>query len=319
MSRSGILLGTLGVAAFGLTLPFTRIAVQASSATETVLVRLLIAGCLALPVCLLTRSRLPRGRDLLDLFGVVAGVVIGFPLFTSLAMRTDAAAHGGVILGILPLATAVAGTLLNGERPSPGFWLGALAGTALVLVFAVLSSTPGAAAGLSAGDGWLLAAIVSAAVGYTLGGRLSRRRPAWQVISLALALATPLILVACALAGIGPGRVIGLLSAREVPLSATLSLLYLGLISQYGGFLLWYRAIAIDGVARTSQLQLLQPFFTLAGAWYLVGERIDASTVGFTLAIIGCVLVSRRLSVRVPGAAPPTGTASTLLPETPPR
>jgi len=298
MFRSGALLGTLGVAAFGMTLPLTRIAVLATSAWETFLVRLLLASAVAALVCLATRSRLPRGRDLIDLSLVVAGVVFGFPLFTSLAMNSDAAAHGGVVLGVLPLATAVVGALLDGERPSWRFWASALSGAVLVLLFAALSAPGRAGSGLSSGDGWLLAAILSAAVGYTLGGRLSRRMPAWRVISLALALCLPAALLLSAWSGLGASRVLDLLAARQVDASVAVSLLYLGLISQYGGFLLWYRAIALDGVARTSQLQLLQPFFTLAGAWWLVGERFGATTVGFALAIVASVLLSRRAAPR---------------------
>jgi len=298
MIRSGALLGTLGVAAFGMTLPLTRIAVLATSAWETFLVRLLLASAVAALVCLATRSRLPRGRDLIDLSLVVAGVVFGFPLFTSLAMNGDAAAHGGVVLGVLPLATAVVGASLDGERPSWRFWASALTGAVLVLLFAVLGAPERAGSGLSSGDGWLLAAILSAAVGYTLGGRLSRRMPAWRVISLALALCLPAALLLSAWSGLGPSRVLDLLGARQVDASVAGSLLYLGLISQYGGFLLWYRAIALDGVARTSQLQLLQPFFTLAGAWWLVGERFGATTVGFALAIVACVLLSRRAALK---------------------
>ena len=298
MSRHGALLGTLGVAAFGLTLPFTRIAVVATSPLEVFAVRLLLASALAALVCAVTRTPLPRGGTLRDVLIVAAGIVIGFPLFTSLAMASEAAGRGGVVLGVLPLATSVAGAVLNRERPSRCFWLAALAGALLVVLFALVTG-PAARAGPSAADGWLLAAIGSAAVGYALGGRLAGRMPAWRVISLALALSLPAALALPWLVGSGPSRALRLLAGTEAGPAVALSLLYLGLVSQYGGFLLWYRAIAIDGVARTAQLQLAQPFLTLAGAALLLGERITPVAVAFASAIALTVFLSRRAAVRV--------------------
>ena len=157
---------------------------------------------------------------------------------------------------------------------------------------------------ISGGDGYLLLAILSASIGYAVGDELSRLMPAWQVISWALAPALPVGLIA--------------LFFLDEPLVSNLkvlfenahsngsgnvyawvgSLLYLGLISQFGGFLLWYRALAIDGVARASQLQLFQPFVTLASAWLMLGEQIDLVTVVFALLIVFTVVLSRHTSAR---------------------
>ena len=60
-----------------------------------------------------------------------------------------------------------------------------------------------------------------------------------------------------------------------VPWPSWAGLIYLALVSQYFGFWLWNNALAIGGVARIGQVQLLQPFATLAIAAVLLGETID--------------------------------------------
>ena len=292
MSRIGFLLGTLGVVAFGLTLPLTRIAVSATSPVDVFILRLLLASTTAILVLLLFRVSIPPRQQWRDFLLVCLGVVFGFPLFTSLAMNSEAAAHGGVVLGILPLATAVAGTLLNHERPTALFWISALAGSVLVVVYSLL----GGAGSISVGDGWLLLAIVSAAVGYAVGARLAAVVPAWQVISWALAIALP---VGLSLMPLLTVSIDDMVTPAVLGYPVLLALLYLGLVSQYGGFLLWYRALAIDGVARTSQLQLLQPFITIVAAAIMLGERISVLTVVFALLILATVLLSRRSLVAI--------------------
>ena len=304
-STGGLLPGILAIAAFALTLPFTRIAVLATSPMSVFVLRLLMASLAAVLVLLILRVSVPDKRHWMPIMVISAGVVFGFPLFTSLAMDSEAAAHGGVVLGILPLATAVCGAWINRERPSALFWLVALAGSLLVLLFSWLSGN----GAISGGDIYLLLAIVSAAVGYAVGGQLARQIPAWQVISWALAPALPMALLSLVWLDASPqslwgvffpdvtaGQSAGWLSHANG--SLLFSLLYLGLVSQYGGFLLWYRALALDGIARASQLQLLQPFFTLAGAAILLGETIDVLTIVFAVLILASVALSRKLPQR---------------------
>jgi len=292
MLRIGFLPGALGIVAFGLTLPLTRIAVSATSPVDVFVLRLLLASATAVLVLLLFRVSIPPRQHWRDLLLVSLGVVFGFPLFTSLAMNSEAAAHGGVVLGILPLATAVAGTLLNHERPTTLFWMAAVAGSVLVVVYSLL----GGAGSVSAGDGWLLLAIVSAAVGYVVGARLAAVMPAWQVISWALAIALPAGLSLIPLLAVSIDDIV---TPAALGYPVLFALLYLGLISQYGGFLLWYRALAIDGVARTSQIQLFQPFITIVAAAVLLGERIGLLTIVFALLILATVLLSRRSLVNM--------------------
>src|SRR3954465_13962295 len=145
--RLGLLLGFLGVAAFSLSLPVTRRAVQEIDATFVAFGRMALAGLAAAILRARRRPPFPARRDLPALATVAGGVVLGFPLFSTLAMREVDASHGGgglaILpagagggLAILPLATAAAAALLAGERPSARFWVAAGAGGLLVLTFA---------------------------------------------------------------------------------------------------------------------------------------------------------------------------------------
>ena len=57
----------------------------------------------------------------------------------------------------------------------------------------------------------------------------------------------------------------------------------------------WYRRLQLGGMLRVSQIQLLQPFLSMALA--LLGETLDAATVGFALAVMDPVFLSRRMAV----------------------
>lgn len=106
-------------------------------------------------------------------------------------MRYVDASHGGVVLGILPLATAAAGVLFSGERPTARFWFFALAGAALVVGYSLTR----AGGVLHVADLALFGAIVSAGVGYAEGARLSKSLGGLQVISWALVFSAPVLIV----------------------------------------------------------------------------------------------------------------------------
>ena len=191
----GLVLGLLGVVLFGGTLPATRLAVTAIDPLFLSAVRASIAGCLGLVLLILSRRKWPDRNVLLELIAAGICTIIGFPVFMALAMAHVPASHGGVVLGIVPLATAAAAALLARERPSVGFWLASIAGAAIVLVFVIRQS---GGADVQLGDLFLLGTIISGAFGYTLSGRLSGKMPGWEVISWQVALYLPASMVASA-------------------------------------------------------------------------------------------------------------------------
>ena len=281
----GYLLGFAGVVIFGLTLPFTRIAVAELDPFAVSLWRAVVATGVAAAFLFATRQPWPERADLKRLAATGAGVVIGFPVFSSVAMQWAPAAHGGVVLGALPLATAIMGALLAGERPSPLFWLWSIAGSALVIVYALWDG----GAELHAADTLLVLAVISAAAGYAIGGDLSRRLGGWQVISWALILMLPLTLPAAL------WRLSGLNWQASWP--AWGAFLYLAVMSQFAGFFFWNAGLAKGGVAKVGQVQLLQTFVTLTAAALMLGETLSVRTLAFAVAVAGAVWFGRKARV----------------------
>ncbi|MBW0168690.1 MAG: DMT family transporter [Hydrogenophaga sp.] len=290
-ANKGLLLGLLGVVIFALTLPMTRLAVGTVEAPQMsgvfiALGRAVVAAALSAAFLWATRAPRPRREDLLPLAITAGGVVFGFPLFTSVAMRYVEAVHASVIVGVLPLATAAVAALLHRQRPSTGFWLCAVLGSALVVGFAVLRS---GSAGLTLhpADMLLLAAMLCAAVGYAYGARLSQRMRAEHVICWALLIALPITLPLAVVT-----RPTTALNA-----SAWWGFAYTAVFSMWLGFFAWYRGLALGGTVRVSQIQLVQPFLGMLMAVPLLGERLDAVTLGFAVAVIATVFMGKKMPV----------------------
>lgn len=292
----GLWLGLVGVVIFALTLPMTRLAVGTPEAPQMsgvfiALGRAVVAAALSAAFLVVTRAPWPRREDWLPLALTSAGVVFGFPLFTSVAMRYVEAVHASVIVGVLPLATALVGALLHRQRPSAGFWLCAAIGSALVVVFALTRSKTGLS--LHAADALLLAAMACAAIGYGYGARLSQHMRAEHVICWALVIALPLTLPLAAWSRPQAG----------VAASAWWAFGYVAVFSMWIGFFAWYRGLALGGTVRVSQVQLVQPFLSMLFAVPLLGERLDAVTLGFAVAVIAVVFLGKKMPVRAGAAA----------------
>jgi len=278
----GMLLGFIGVLMFSLTLPFTRIAVAELSPYFVTFGRSSLGGICALLLFAFTKPKLPTKNQLIRLTVIALGVVYGFPLFVSLAMKTLPSAHGGIVLGVLPLATAVVGALRFNERPSLAFWITAVTGSLLVITYASLNGS----GGLASEDWLLFVAIASASIGYSEGGKLSEEMSSIEVISWALVLTLPINIFLTY-------QYIDF-EISAVSSSAIISFVYVGLISMYIAFFFWYRGIALGGVARVGQVQLLQPFLTLVGAYFLLDEQITAMNIGFALCVLAVVVLGKR-------------------------
>lgn len=282
----GMWLGLIGVAIFSLTLPFTRIAVAELNPAFVAFGRAVVAGVCALVLLAWIKAPRPTRQQLRGLIITALGVVVGFPLFSSIAMRYVPAAHGAVVVGLLPLATALFGALRFGERPSKGFWLAALAGSGIVIAFALREG----GGSFHLADFALFAAVVTAAMGYAEGGRLAQTMGGQNVIAWALVVALPVMLPVSVWLGWQYG-----VNASS---PAWLAFAYVSLFSMFIGFFFWYKGLALGGIARVGQVQLLQPFMSLLGAAVIAHEALDASNMLFALAVIVVVAIGRRMAVR---------------------
>jgi drug/metabolite transporter (DMT)-like permease len=217
---------------------------------------------------------------------VALGVVVGFPLLSAFAMRYTDASHGAIVTGLLPLATAVVSAVRNGERPSGVFWLAAVIGSATVVAFVLLSSD----GQIHIGDFAMLGAVAVGSLGYVEGGRLSKEMGSWQTICWALVISVPVLIFPVTASAVSHGL--------HASAQAWLAFAYVSVFSMFLGFFAWYRGLALGGIARVGQVQLLQAFFTVAWSALLLGETIKPLTVVALLIVIAMIVVIRRAPIR---------------------
>ncbi|MCP3757657.1 DMT family transporter [Streptomyces sp. TBY4] len=278
----GTTLAAAGVVAFSLTFPGTAWGLESFGPWSLFGLRCLLAGLTAGAFLLALRVPVPARAHWAGLAVVAGGVVIGFPLLTTLALRTSTTSHAAVVVGLLPLTTAVVSSLRTGARPSRRFWAAAVAGAVVVLGFTVAQS----GGALSAGDAFLFASLLVCAAGYTEGGRLARLMPGWQVIAWALVLCLPIAVAGSALG----------LAYEPVELSGrgVAGLLWVAVGSSFLGLYVWYRGMAEIGAPRASQLQLAQPLLTLVWSVLLLGEHLSAAAPVAACAVLVCIVVTQR-------------------------
>lgn len=283
-SLSGWVNGLLGVLIFSGSLPATKMAILDFDPIFLTVARAAIAGLLGLSILFIYKEKRPARQQIFPLMIVALGVVVGYPLLSALALQYVTSAHSMVFIGLLPLCTAIFGVLRGSDRPHPAFWLFSILGSLLVIGFAF-------AQGISAspkGDLLMLLAIILCGLGYAEGAKLSKTLGGWQVISWALVISMPF--TAPLMFFLMPS------SLEQVSVPAWIGLAYVTLFSMLIGFIFWYRGLAQGGIAAVGQLQLLQPFFGLALAATLLGEKVDSNMLFITAGVILCVAGSRKFT-----------------------
>lgn len=280
--RSGTALAALGVVSFSFSFPATAWALTGFGPWTTTGLRGLLAAALAIPCLVVARVPVPARQHWPAVLTVAGGCVIGFPLLTTFALQTSTTAHSAVVIGILPLATASFAALLGRRSPSRTFWTAAIAGAVAVLAF-TLQQNHGRP---TLGDAYLFAALVVCAAGYAQGGRLAAHLPGWQVIAWGIVAVLPVSALVTAVA----------LPQEPVHLTgkSIAGLAYIAAVSQFGGFVVWYRGMAEIGVPRASQLQLAQPLLTLVWSVLLLGESLSPLAPITAVVVLCCIAVTQR-------------------------
>ncbi|MFO1328327.1 MAG: DMT family transporter [Rubrivivax sp.] len=294
MNRAGPAwaLGVLAMVLFGATLPVTRFALRTADGALSpwflTCGRVVLAAAASALVLLVLRAPPPPRALWRALALAAAGNALLYPLSLALALQTTGAGHAAVVTALLPLATAVAAALWARDghaRGGPRFWACALLGCALVLAFSLWrQQAAGGPWRPAAVDGVVALGVLAASVGYVYGARVSRAIGAERTICW-ITLATLPVALPVALAT-GP--------AQALPPASWLAFGYLGLVSMWSAFFAWYRALQWGGALRIGQLQALQPFASIAIAWPLLGEPMDAVTLTFAAAVVGAVWVGTR-------------------------
>ena len=277
------MLGLVGIALFSFSFPATKLALEGFGPWFIAFGRAVVAAALALVALHVRRARLPSRAHLARLLVVAGGVVVGFPVLSSLALQRTGSAHGAIVIALLPAATSIAAVLRAGERPGLVFWLAALAGVAVVTAFAVDQ----AGGTLSLADGYLLISVAVCGLGYAEGGALARELGAVETICWALVVSLPVTI---------PVALVTLPDAAP-GWRALVGFLYVGTSSMFLGFVFWYAGLARGGVARVGQLQLFQPLLTVSWSALVLGEGIGWTIFAAAAGVIASVAVTQRARI----------------------
>ncbi|CAN5705007.1 DMT family transporter [soil metagenome] len=288
----GLWLGLLGVAFFAITLPMTRLATGTQAAPQlspwfVTLGRAALAGLLSVVFLLVTRSPRPQRHQWKPLGMAVLGNVVGYPLLLSYALRIVSSGHAAVVTALMPIATAAIAAWVLHQRARLGFWVCAVAGSLLVVAFSALRATQhGTGFGFEWADLLLVGAVIAGALGYVFGAQVTPALGAERVICWVCVMALPVTLPAT----------LWLWPQQSIATSAWIGFAYVGVFSMWIGFFAWYRGLALGGALRVSQVQLLQPFLSILAAVPMLGEPLEAVTLGFAAAVVATVLMGKQFS-----------------------
>nr|WP_036229860.1 DMT family transporter [Massilia sp. JS1662] len=253
------------IAAAGLP-PFTATALRFALALPCFLALLRISG-----------ERLPRpGRRDAALL-VVQGLAgtAGYTTLLMAGLRATSALDAGVILGTLPVVSAVVAVLVLGERPRP-----ALIATVLLAAIGLFVLQPaGESAGSSTGNALVFGAVVCEALFILLNKRV-------RIAISPLALST-------LMSAIGLAASLPFALAEGIPMptpAALLAVAYYALLPTVGGFLLWYAGTARVGGTEAALFTALAPVAALLLAALLLDEPVglrQLAGIAFVLAAVG--------------------------------
>ncbi len=281
----GMIYGFIGMACFSLTAPFTKIALDGFSPYFITIGRVSLAGVLAAIILYLRGEHWPARRYWNRLILVTLGVSIGFPLSLGIALTHTDASHAGIVLAILPLLTSILGAWSHQERHGRAFWVIAVSGCLSVLAYIFWSS----GIRLVPGDIWLLVAAISAAIAYSSGASLTKSIGGVNTICWAMVFMLPFSIPAAI-------YMVGQIdSFATIPTPAISAFFYLAFVSQLLGFFPWYAGLSLGGVARVSQVQLLQTFLTLFAASLLLDEVVEWHSWLVALLVAGQVYLAKRI------------------------
>jgi drug/metabolite transporter (DMT)-like permease len=272
----GWIFTSAGVACFSLSFVTARLALRGFDPALIALARGAGAGLVAVACVWSGNYSLPNSKQILRLFMAAVGIVFIFPIFTTIA-------------AILPLLTAVFGTLRKREKAPMSFWLFAGFGTFVVICF-MMSRSNGLKPGFA--DLLIVIACIACAYGYAEGGLVSQEIGGWRAICWILVFSTPLAVTLLGSYILWKGGV-----RRVDSPSAWFGLLYQILVSQFLGFALYYRGLALGGVAKMSQVQQLQSVLAVLAAGIILTERIDIR-LWVVLGLLLIAVVASRCSLQ---------------------
>ena len=277
---TGLIWGTIGVAG---RLVFERTELDA---LEVSWLRTMFAA----PACFLFGLKMLGRRlfavsphDLLAM-GLLAATIYAFQFLYLIGVDEIGVSVATLIcLCSIPVMVAIASVALFGERPSRAVvvaLIGAVIGTGLLTVG---QGGEGGKGGLALGIAASLLSAVGATI-YTLGSRaiVQRLHP---IMPLALGFPITLVLFAPVLRG---GHV-----TSDIPVSAWLLLIYLGVGTQGLAYLFFQWGLQTESATVASIVTLLEPVLAAFLAWVLFDERLGLlGILGAGMLIAGLMLLT---------------------------
>ncbi|MBI3846990.1 MAG: DMT family transporter [Planctomycetes bacterium] len=247
------------------------------------LLRFGVASIVLAIVAAIRGLRLPAPRDVPGLaLAALSGIAVyHVALNTGEASITAGAAS--LILGIVPVVTALLASIFLRERLGTRGWLGlatSFAGAALI----ALGETGGLR--FARGALWVLVAAISQATTFVAQKPYLRKYAALDVTTWVVWMGTAALLV------FAPGLVD---AVRRAPPAATWTAVYLGVFPAALANVAYATALARGETARVAGTLYVVPAMAIAIAWVWLGERPGAlSLLGGAIAIAGVWVVVRR-------------------------
>ncbi len=277
----------LAVSFWGGTPIATKLAVAGLDPLAVGLLRTLLAGLLVVPLLALSRLAPPRtltGRALLAV-SALGGFVL-FPLLFSLGLGLTSAAHGALILALLPIFTGLLAAALERRWPGARWWLGAgVAAAGTVWLVGGRFDLSDSGADLT-GDLLVTASALAASGGYVAGAKVAREAGTWSVTFWGLAFGG-LVLLPVLPFVVGPVELV------RAEAGVWFSLLYLACGSSILAYAAWYWALGKGDIGRTGLIQFAQPVISLILAAAVLGEAVTWPLVLAAAVIIGGVALAR--------------------------
>ena len=289
----GLWLGLLAATIFALTLPMSKLAIGSAASPYLspwfiAFGRAALAGLFAAGYLWRVKAVMPRGRQWRYLFYIGVGNAIGFPVLQSVGLLYVPSSHAAVFNGLLPLTTAAIAAVLFRQHAPLRFWLWAVLGASLVVIFALWRAyRHDGYISLHLADVLIFLAVLLCGYGYAYGAKLSRELPAPQVLCWMLVLFLPLTIPASWLTR----------PTHIIPTTAWLGFLYVAIFSMWAGMMMWYHALHIGGALRVSQVQIVQPFLTILFAIPLLGEHFDWMIILFAASVVWTAYMGKKVPI----------------------
>jgi len=275
--RTGVLIAVLSSSFGGTAGAVTRYVVGVIDPVTIAAFRFGIGVIVLLPIALVMRSPLPRGRDWLGVtcLGVMFFAV--FFVFYNIAMGFTTAARGALALSTLPLWTMAIAALLGAEPLTARKALGvaiAVGGVGIALLAGLAVAPQGA----WRGDLIMVAATICMAF-YNVWSRpfIARSSPLGFVTASMSAGAICLVAVAAARGGFTVTQAFS--SAQWI------AVIYLGVFGGAAAFFLWVLALRMTTPTRVANTMTVNPLAASLLAVVLVGEPIGWNLVVGLIAV----------------------------------